>query len=107
MNTTEKKQINHYTSSIDVYQDSTYWKTMYEELEEQMKQMMIMSLDLSESGSGPISDDLGQLQKNFKKQEKELKRYKQFEHRIKVTWIGKIALLYIAFKKTLKNTLKR
>lgn len=80
---------------VEANQDNEYWLQMYEELEEQMKQMMKMTLELIENQG-----------EELQKLKKENRDYKLFEHRIKVTLLGKIALKYIHLKMKLKNFLK-
>lgn len=89
----------------DPFKSNSYWKTMYEDLEDQMKQMMSMTLSLIESETESKDNEIETLKNKLKKQEKDLRKYKQFEHRVKVTWIGKIALLYIRIKSKIKRML--
>lgn len=83
-------------------QNAEYWKTMYEELEEQMYNMMQMTVDLLEKES-PMDERTA---RRVKELEIELRKYKLFEHRVKVTWIGKITLKYISFKRKIKSLLR-
>lgn len=79
---------------------------MYEELEEQMQQMMKMSLELVEQETSAHQKQIKLLRDQVKTKDKQLKYYKNFEHRIKVTWIGKFTLFYIKVKRFLKKIFK-
>ncbi|MES9685864.1 glycosyltransferase family 4 protein, partial [Gottfriedia acidiceleris] len=74
-------------------QDAHYWYKMYEELEEQMKQMMHMTLDMDQKIQNSA----------VKKLKKELRYYKNFKHSIDVTLLGKIAKVYIKVKRKIKK----
>jgi len=89
----------------DPFESNSYWRIMYEDLEDQMKQMMAMTLTLVETETSTKENELIELKNKLKRQEKELKKYKQFQHSIKVTWIGKIALFYIRVKRRIKRAI--
>jgi len=106
----EKKKEEVEISPCKTQQDAEYWKLMYEELEIQMKNMMEMTLELIDKEVKKREHEL--LKGSYKKDsvpkdlEKELKRLQLFEHRIRVTWIGKLALAYIKFKRKLRMLIK-
>lgn len=87
--------------------DADYWRRMYDELERQMYQMMEMTLDLIDKETG--RKDHNQFIRNkFTHEipydlEKELRRLQLFEHRIKVTFLGRLTLKYIALKRRLRK----
>lgn len=104
ISTDKEKEIK----SIEI-NDAQYWRKMYDELETQMYQMMEMTVDLIEKESGKTG--------NFSKQkmitlatsdeiERELRRLQLFEHRIKVTFLGRITLGYIALKRRIRKIIK-
>lgn len=109
------KQAQNLNSTDGDFNDEVSWKMLYEELEEQMHNMMVMTLEL-------IDDELDKqeaylLDRKFVKNnalnlsvpnniEKEYRRLKLFEHRINVTFLGKITLKYIAFKRKLRILIK-
>jgi hypothetical protein len=104
MHTDDHKNIKEH--EID---DADYWRKMYDELETQMYNMMEMTLELVEKESGRKGNGLHI--RNFspatsKELEKELRRLQLFEHRIKVTFLGKITLKYIELKKKLRRIIK-
>lgn len=92
-------------------QDDSYWRLMYEELEMQMKNMMEMTLELIDkelankghSKKEKVHPVYSHAPKDL---QKELRRLQLFEHRIRVTWIGKLALAYIGLKKRVKTLIK-
>lgn len=87
-----------------------YWRTMYEELELQMYNMMEMTLELIDKEAGKGSFTHKKMETNLdipKNFQQEFRRLKLFEHRIKVTWLGKLTLKYIALKKKIKSLIKR
>ena len=83
----------------------------YEELEMQMKNMMEMTLELIDkelankghSKREKVHPVYSHAPKDL---QKELRRLQLFEHRIRVTWIGKLALAYIGLKKRVKTLIK-
>lgn len=95
-------QKNNEKDNYQSVQDAEYWKLMYDELEEQMYKMMEMTVDLLEK-EAPMDE---RTYNRIKELEMDLRKYKLFEHRIKVTWLGKLALKYINFKKKLRSILK-
>ncbi|MDM5219497.1 hypothetical protein QUF86_01430 [Peribacillus sp. NJ11] len=101
-----------------------YWKTMYEELELQMKDMMSMTLELIEGNSTEkqniiekvtkennilreeLEKSKGAQQENIKLN-KEIRRLKLLEHKFNVTYVGKITLKYLALKSSIKEQIKK
>ncbi|CAH0197848.1 hypothetical protein SRABI96_01838 [Peribacillus sp. Bi96] len=101
-----------------------YWKTMYEELELQMKDMMSMTLELIESNGTEKQNIIENLTKEnarlreelekskFAQKEniqlnKEIRRLKSLEHKFNVTYIGKFTLKYLALKSSMKEQMKK
>ncbi|WP_047982595.1 hypothetical protein [Ornithinibacillus contaminans] len=103
-----KPEINHKINSID--DTEIYWKKMYDELEAQMYNMMEMTVELidSEVNKWPSKN----AEPNFNNfnvphnSRKEFRRLQLFEHRIKVTWLGKLTLAYIALKRRIRAIVK-
>ncbi|TYS69844.1 hypothetical protein FZC76_06345 [Sutcliffiella horikoshii] len=88
--------------------DGEYWKCMYEELEVQMKEMMHMSLEMVEKyQTHGWEEKYSELQKKHDTLLNENRKLKLFEHRVKITFVGKLALKYIQLKAKLKNTIKK
>lgn len=83
-----------------------YWRMMYEELEQQMKQMMLMTSDLIDNEFKKNETELINNRRKIKVLEKQVKNLKRLEHSIKVTFIGKIALKYIALKRKIRKVIK-
>lgn len=79
---------------IPYSQDVDYWFKMYEELEDQMKQMMHMSLEVSGKSMSKSA---------FSEVNEELRYYKNFKHSIDVTFLGKVAKFYIRVKRKIKK----
>jgi hypothetical protein len=135
-NSTENDQENN--------ENNKYWLLRYEELEEQMKQMMEMTLGLIDKEvqikekemqkkiklleernkemqlkfknlekqnnklkrqfkgqENVLINEIKQLKKQNNKLDYEKRKLDLFKHRISVTYIGKITLLYISFKRKL------
>lgn len=95
-------------------ENEIYWKQMYDELEDQMHNMMEMTLELIDKelkkqetnilkSKNPRYEAKIDIPKNF---EKEYRRLKLFEHRINVTFLGKITLKYIALKSKLRKLIR-
>ncbi|MFJ7308019.1 hypothetical protein [Peribacillus frigoritolerans] len=101
-----------------------YWKTMYEELELQMKDMMSMTLELIESNGmekqktiEKVTKENNRLRKELEKSKmaqmeniklnKELRRLKLLEHKFNVTYAGKFTLKYLALKSSIKEQIKK
>ncbi|MEK4534499.1 hypothetical protein NST21_03920 [Peribacillus sp. FSL K6-1552] len=101
-----------------------YWKTMYEELELQMKDMMSMTLELIENNSTEkqniienVTKENNRLREELEKSKlaqqeniklnKEIRRLKLLEHKFKVTYIGKFTLKYLALKSSMKEHIKK
>lgn len=103
--TDKENDIKHYEIN-----DAEYWRKMYDELELQMYQMMEMTLELIDKESRKYSDIKYNSERFIPKStndiEKELRRLQLFEHRIKVTLLGKITLKYIALKRRLRKIIK-
>ncbi|PWU67135.1 MULTISPECIES: hypothetical protein [Gracilibacillus] len=95
----KEEQKNEFHQSV---QDAEYWRLMYDELEDQMYKMMKLTVDLLEK-EAPMDE---RTYKRIKELELDLRKYKLFEHRVKVTWLGKLTLKYINFKKKLKSIIK-
>lgn len=85
-----------------------YWKKMYEELEEQMKSMMKMSLELMDKykDSG-YEDKYLKLKKENEHLKKQIHSLKLLEHKFNVTYLGKITLKYLNLKKKIKEKVKK
>ncbi|RRN70937.1 hypothetical protein EI200_13010 [Peribacillus simplex] len=101
-----------------------YWKTMYEELELQMKDMMSMTLELLESNNTEKQNIIEKVtkennmlrveiekskvaQKENIKLNKEIRRLKLLEHKFNVTYAGKFTLKYLALKSSIKEQIKK
>ncbi|MCR8867912.1 hypothetical protein [Peribacillus frigoritolerans] len=101
-----------------------YWKTMYEELELQMKDMMSMTLELIESSGmekqktiEKVTKENNRLREELEKSKmaqmeniklnKEIRRLKLLEHKFNVTYAGKFTLKYLALKSSIKEQIKK
>ncbi|MBT2603992.1 hypothetical protein J7E55_13365 [Bacillus sp. ISL-53] len=101
-----------------------YWKTMYEELELQMKNMMSMTLELIESNDmekqktiEKVTKENNRLREEVEKSKmaqmeniklnKEIRRLKLLEHKFNVTYAGKFTLKYLALKSSIKEQIKK
>ncbi|MEB2490412.1 hypothetical protein SOP93_04360 [Peribacillus frigoritolerans] len=101
-----------------------YWKTMYEELELQMKDMMSMTLELIESNGmekqktiEKVTKENNRLREEVEKSKmaqmeniklnKEIQRLKLLEHKFNVTYAGKFTLKYLALKSSIKEQIKK
>ncbi|UYY99772.1 hypothetical protein OJ967_04350 [Peribacillus frigoritolerans] len=101
-----------------------YWKTMYEELELQMKDMMSMTLELIESNGmekqktiEKVTKENNRLREELEKSKmaqmeniklnKEVRRLKLLEHKFNVTYAGKFTLKYLALKSSIKEQIKK
>ncbi|MGE7648620.1 hypothetical protein ACQKM1_12655 [Peribacillus frigoritolerans] len=101
-----------------------YWKTMYEELELQMKDMMSMTLELIESNGmekqktiEKVTKENNRLREELEKSKmaqmeniklnKEIRRLKLLEHKFNVTYAGKFTLKYLAIKSSIKEQIKK
>ncbi|MDG4848609.1 hypothetical protein [Peribacillus frigoritolerans] len=101
-----------------------YWKTMYEELELQMKDMMSMTLELIESNGmekqkniEKVTKENNRLREELEKSKmaqmeniklnKEIRRLKLLEHKFNVTYAGKFTLKYLALKSSIKEQIKK
>ncbi|WP_127777277.1 hypothetical protein [Peribacillus frigoritolerans] len=101
-----------------------YWKTMYEELELQMKDMMSMTLELIESNGmekqktiEKVTKENNRLREELEKSKmaqmeniklnKEIRRLKSLEHKFNVTYAGKFTLKYLALKSSIKEQIKK
>ncbi|MED4687453.1 hypothetical protein [Peribacillus frigoritolerans] len=101
-----------------------YWKTMYEELELQMKDMMSMTLELIESNGmekqktiEKVTKENNRLREELEKNKmaqmeniklnKEIRRLKLLEHKFNVTYAGKFTLKYLALKSSIKEQIKK
>lgn len=101
-----------------------YWKTMYEELELQMKDMMSMTLELIESYGmekqktiEKVTKENNRLREELEKSKmaqmeniklnKEIRRLKLLEHKFNVTYAGKFTLKYLALKSSIKEQIKK
>lgn len=101
-----------------------YWKTMYEELELQMKDMMAMTLELIESNGmekqktiEKVTNENNRLREELEKSKmaqkdniklnKEIRRLKLLEHKFNVTYAGKFTLKYLALKSSIKEQIKK
>lgn len=88
--------------------DGEYWRVMYEELEVQMKEMMHMSLDMVEKyQANGWEEKYTELKKQNEVLLVENKNLKMLEHRVNVTFMGKLTLKYIQLKSQLKKVLKK
>ncbi|CAH0260631.1 hypothetical protein SRABI80_03209 [Peribacillus frigoritolerans] len=101
-----------------------YWKTMYEELELRMKDMMSMTLELIESNGmekqktiEKVTKENNRLREELEKSKmaqmeniklnKEIRRLKLLEHKFNVTYAGKFTLKYLALKSSIKEQIKK
>ncbi|MGE7594722.1 hypothetical protein ACQKMY_16160 [Peribacillus frigoritolerans] len=101
-----------------------YWKTMYEELELQMKDMMSMTLEFIESNGmekqktiEKVTKENNRLREELEKSKmaqmeniklnKEIRRLKLLEHKFNVTYAGKFTLKYLAIKSSIKEQIKK
>lgn len=101
-----------------------YWKTMYKELELQMKDMMSMTLELIESNGMEkqktienVTKENNRLREEVEKSKmaqieniklnKEIRRLKLLEHKFNVTYAGKFTLKYLALKSSIKEQIKK
>ncbi|MED4631598.1 hypothetical protein P9443_01550 [Peribacillus frigoritolerans] len=101
-----------------------YWKTMYKELELQMKDMMSMTLELIESNGmekqktiEKVTKENNRLREELEKSKmaqmeniklnKEIRRLKLLEHKFNVTYAGKFTLKYLALKSSIKEQIKK
>ncbi|MDP9742787.1 UNVERIFIED_ORG: PDZ domain-containing secreted protein [Bacillus sp. B2I3] len=101
-----------------------YWKTMYEELELQMKDMMSMTLELIECNGmekqktiEKVTKENNRLREELEKSKmaqmeniklnKEIRRLKLLEHKFNVTYAGKFTLKYLALKSSIKEQIKK
>ncbi|MFJ7992909.1 hypothetical protein ACIQY5_11980 [Peribacillus frigoritolerans] len=101
-----------------------YWKTMYEELELQMKDMMSMTLELIESNGmekqktiEKVTKENNRLREELEKSKmaqmeniklnNEIRRLKLLEHKFNVTYAGKFTLKYLALKSSIKEQIKK
>ncbi|MBD8138554.1 hypothetical protein IFR10_24055 [Bacillus sp. CFBP 13597] len=101
-----------------------YWKTMYEELELQMKDMMSMTLELIESNGmekqktiEKVTKENNRLREELEKSKmaqmeniklnKEIRRLKLLEHKFNVTYAGKFTLKYLAIKSSIKEQINK
>ncbi|MFA1713893.1 hypothetical protein ACDX66_19435 [Peribacillus frigoritolerans] len=101
-----------------------YWKTMYEELELQMKDMMSMTLELIESNGmekqkiiEKVTKENNRLREEVERNKmaqmensklnKEIRRLKLLEHKFNVTYAGKFTLKYLALKSSIKGQIKK
>lgn len=101
-----------------------YWKTMYKELELQMKDMMSMTLELIESNGmekqktiEKVTKENNELREELEKSKmaqmeniklnKEIRRLKLLEHKFNVTYAGKFTLKYLALKSSIKEQIKK
>ncbi|MFD9626605.1 hypothetical protein [Peribacillus muralis] len=103
---------------------NVYWKTMYDELEIQMKNMMSMTLELIESNDTEKQNLIESVTKEntmlrealekskFAEKEnikliKEIRRLKVLEHKFNVTYMGKFTLKYLELKSSMKEQIKK
>ncbi len=96
----------------DTVHSNDYWRQMYDELEEQVYHMMEMTLELIEkesNSSNPKRLSITTFNSLHAPSDfqKEFRRLQLFEHRIHVTFLGRITLRYIALKRILKKLLHR
>jgi hypothetical protein len=111
-------------SFFNMDERNEYWKTMYEELELQMKDMMSMTLELIESNNTEkqniienVTKENNMLRAELEKSKvakkeniklnKEIRRLKLLEHKINVTYAGKFTLKYLALKSSIKEQIKK
>jgi PDZ domain-containing secreted protein len=111
-------------SFFNMDERNEYWKTMYEELELQMKDMMSMTLELVESNGmekqktiEKITKENNRLREEVEKSKmaqmeniklnKEIRRLKLLEHKFNVTYAGKFTLKYLALKSSIKEQIKK
>jgi PDZ domain-containing secreted protein len=111
-------------SFFNMDERNEYWKTMYEELELQMKDMMSMTLELVESNGmekqktiEKVTKENNRLREELEKSKmaqmeniklnKEIRRLKLLEHKFNVTYAGKFTLKYIALKSSIKEQIKK
>ncbi|WP_058308667.1 hypothetical protein [Gracilibacillus massiliensis] len=99
---TKEKNHQEESNNNNYQQDADYWRKMYDELEEQMFKMMEMTADLLDKES-PMDE---RTYKRIKELEIQIREQKLFEHRVKVTWVGKVTLKYISIKRKLKSLIK-
>ncbi|PRA87590.1 hypothetical protein CQ056_14015 [Peribacillus simplex] len=111
-------------SFFNMDERNEYWKTMYEELELQMKDMMSMTLELIESNGMEkqktienVTKENNRLREEVEKSKmaqieniklnKEIRRLKLLEHKFNVTYAGKFTLKYLALKSSIKEQIKK
>ncbi|PAL11473.1 hypothetical protein B8W99_16575 [Peribacillus simplex] len=111
-------------SFFNMDERNEYWKTMYEELELQMKDMMSMTLELIESNGmekqktiEKVTNENNRLREELEKSKmaqkeniklnKEIRRLKLLEHKFNVTYAGKFTLKYLALKSSIKEQIKK
>jgi PDZ domain-containing secreted protein len=111
-------------SFLNMDERNGYWKTMYEELELQMKDMMSMTLELVESNGmekqktiEKVTKENNRLREELEKSKmaqmeniklnKEIRRLKLLEHKFNVTYAGKFTLKYLALKSSIKEQIKK
>jgi PDZ domain-containing secreted protein len=111
-------------SFFNMEERNEYWKTMYEELELQMKDMMSMTLELIESNDmekqktiEKVTKENNRLREEVEKSKmaqmqkiklnKEIRRLKLLEHKFNVTYAGKFTLKYLALKSSIKEQIKK
>ncbi|KRF59871.1 hypothetical protein ASG97_00345 [Bacillus sp. Soil745] len=111
-------------SFFNMDERNEYWKTMYEELELQMKDMMSMTLELIESNGmekqktiEKVTKENNRLREELEKSKmaqmeniklnKEIRRLKLLEHKFNVTYAGKFTLKYLALKSSIKEQIKK
>ncbi|PEF40903.1 hypothetical protein CN563_09275 [Bacillus sp. AFS026049] len=111
-------------SFFNMDERNEYWKTMYEELELQMKDMMSMTLELIESSGmekqktiEKVTKENNRLREELEKSKmaqmeniklnKEIRRLKLLEHKFNVTYAGKFTLKYLALKSSIKEQIKK
>lgn len=111
-------------SFFNMDERNEYWKTMYEELELQMKDMMSMTLELIESNGmekqktiEKVTKENNRLREEVEKNKmaqmeniklnKEIRRLKLLEHKFNVTYAGKFTLKYLALKSSIKEQIKK
>jgi dipeptidase len=111
-------------SFFNMDERNEYWKTMYEELELQMKDMMSMTLELIESNGmekqktiEKVTKENNRLREEVEKSKmaqieniklnKEIRRLKLLEHKFNVTYAGKFTLKYLALKSSIKEQIKK
>jgi PDZ domain-containing secreted protein len=111
-------------SFFNMDERNEYWKTMYEELELQMKDMMSMTLELIESNGmekqktiEKVTKENNRLREELEKSKmaqmeniklnKEIRRLKLLEHKFNVTYAGKFTLKYLELKSSIKEQIKK